>query len=153
MIRHVDTLQKLYARTMHSSGCLLWTGKRYPNGYGALMRGGKWKLAHRVSWELHNGEIPEGLYVCHRCDVAACVNPEHLFLGTPADNTADMLAKKRNRPCRGEAAGKARLTEAAVMSIRASVDAGALHKTVARAFGISRKQVSVIVNRLQWAHI
>lgn len=74
------------------SGCWIWTGRVMErNGYGTLGR----NLAHRISWKLHSGPIPKGLYVLHRCDVSCCVNPEHLFLGTQLDNVRDMMAKGR----------------------------------------------------------
>lgn len=74
-------------------GCWLWNGSSLERGYGRF-RG---SLAHRVSWVLHNGPIPDGMHVCHRCDVTACVNPAHLFLGTALDNIRDMHAKGRDR--------------------------------------------------------
>lgn len=80
--------------------CWLWTGFRDRNGYGRIRKGSKksdpTRTAHRHAWEMFNGSIPDGLLVCHKCDVANCVNPAHLFLGSTADNVADRVAKGRS---------------------------------------------------------
>lgn len=84
-----------------NSGCFLWIGSIWPPGhrtsygYGQVRRNGRLVSAHRVAWELTNGAIPSGLLVLHHCDVTCCVNPDHLFLGTYADNIADMVQKGR----------------------------------------------------------
>jgi hypothetical protein len=83
-----------------NSGCWLWEGSQNGNGYGHIGLGGTGGgngLVHRLMWELHNGTVPDGLWVLHRCDVRACCNPDHLFLGTPLDNMQDMHAKGRGR--------------------------------------------------------
>ena len=77
------------------SGCIEWTGAKTATGYGRAHAGGKHWLAHRLFYTVYRGEIPKGMYVCHSCDVPSCVNPEHLFLGTQADNLRDMDAKGR----------------------------------------------------------
>lgn len=77
------------------SGCWLWHGSKMVNGYGLVWSGERMESAHRTSWRIHRGEIPDGLFVCHTCDVRNCVNPDHLFLGTNTDNMRDCSAKGR----------------------------------------------------------
>lgn len=76
-------------------GCQIWTAATSMKGYGQFNKGGKDYLAHRASWTISHGPIPAGLWVLHRCDTPPCINPDHLFLGTAADNTADMIRKGR----------------------------------------------------------
>lgn len=84
----------------NSNGCKIWLAGKAHFGYGKIKSGGTFSpnlLAHRVAWMLANGPIPKGLCVLHKCDVPACVNPEHLFLGTKADNNEDKMCKGRHR--------------------------------------------------------
>lgn len=78
------------------NGCWLWTGSVYPNGYGRLTVKNRSKLAHRLSVELHKGQIPIGMFVCHKCDIKNCVSPHHLFVGTAKDNSIDLASKGLN---------------------------------------------------------
>lgn len=85
-----------WSRVDNTGECWLWTGSQR-DGYGRLLFQGRFKLAHRVAWELTNGPIPDGLYVCHTCDNPPCVRPAHLFVGSQQDNLNDMVAKGRSR--------------------------------------------------------
>jgi len=79
------------------TGCVEWMKSTTNQGYGRIWGNGLMLLTHRVTWELTNGPIPDGMFVCHKCDNTSCCNIEHLFLGTPKDNTTDMLAKGRRQ--------------------------------------------------------
>lgn len=133
-------------------GCWEWSGFRDPNGYGRLNIGNVPKLAHRISWELHRGEITSADHILHRCDNPSCVRPEHLFKGDHALNMADKMAKKRHRygVSRGEANPHSRLTEDQVKEIRASTGAS---ERVGLLYGISGRNVRDIRNRKSWRHV
>ena len=130
------------------SDCWLWTASTLPSEYGQFGVDGKVKKAHRVSWELHKGPIPEGLCVCHKCDVPSCVNPNHLFLGTNAENSRDMA--KKGRAPRGERSGHAKVTEDQVRAIRADTR---LQREIAPDYGLSQATISQIKLRSRWAHV
>lgn len=137
--------------------CWEWTGARNHKGYGCGVRVGDGRLlAHRHSWEIHNGRpIPDGLLVCHHCDNPPCVNPAHLFLGTTKDNTRDAMAKGRLAPppgLRGSQNGTAKLTEAEVQEIRRRYAAGGIAMAaLGQEFGIGAPHVHDIVHRKCWA--
>ena len=133
-----------------TTGCILWTGKRDKDGYGTLSWQKQPRRAHRMAWEIAHGPIPAGLFVCHTCDVPSCVNPDHLFLGTPADNMRDRDRKGRLATRPGVKMWNAKLTDSDIQAMRRSPEPQA---KIAAAFGINQGQVSKIRRRLAWAHV
>ena len=137
--------------------CWEWAGYCDNNGYGRIGEGGKRGrilIASRLSWELHNGPIPDGLWVLHRCDNPSCVNPGHLFLGTQRDNVLDMYAKGRGNRPRGEAHVCARLTAEAIAEIRSTYMRGSIsQRALGQQFGVSNVAISRIVRHKTWAHV
>lgn len=129
-----------------SEGCWLWSGTVADTGYGVLSVARKKYGAHRVSYEIFNGPIPEGLFVCHSCDVRRCVQPAHLEAGTQAKNLGDMVA--RGRSMTGSKNPAAKLSDADVVTIRerwAARPAGLTQSVLAAEYGIKQSQVSRIV--------
>jgi hypothetical protein len=104
---------RFWANVHQTDGCWLWTAGTNKQGYGRLHIAGKATLAHRFSWTIANGVVPDRLCVLHHCDTPPCVRPDHLFLGTRQDNDTDKILK--DRVPRGERAGPARLTEQQVL--------------------------------------
>ena len=123
--------------------CWPWTGRTNESGYGRFKDG----MAHRVAYELINGPIPGGYVIRHRCDNPACCNPNHLLIGTSADNTAD--AVERGRLAIGERHGRTRLTEEQVHYIRRNPE-GRTQATLARKFGVSPSTISYIRSGRNW---
>ena len=146
----VTLKERFDSKVQRTEGCWLWIAALHGKGYGHMRVAGKVEKAHRVSYEIFNGPIPYGMMVLHTCDNPRCVNPDHLFLGTNKDNMADMAAKGRGNAPRGEEQHLARLTEAAVQSIRASRKPGI---ALARDFGISPQTVCDVRKRKTWKHI
>ena len=171
-----------WVRVHKTDSCWLWKGTKRRRGYGAVhIHGNKYLSAHRVSWILANGPIPPGFCVCHSCDNPPCVRPEHLFLGTNAENTADSTAKGRRasgdrngarlypervsqgirdsisrmsgpRPPFGIAHGSAKLSEDAVRNIRRAYLAGKRQQELADRYGVSQVAISKIVLMKTWKH-
>ena len=129
--------------------CWTWTASKLTHGYGAFGVGMKRISAHRFSWTLHFGEIPKGMVVCHKCDNPPCVNPNHLFLGTDADNQRDK--KLKGRSARGESNSKAKLTEDNVQEIRRLIKDGLSSRKIAERFGVRHAAILTIKNGKNWS--
>ena len=138
--------------TAGPNGCWTWTAGCTRKGYGVFKLDGATEMAHRTSWMFEHGPIPDGLFVLHHCDNPPCVNPDHLRLGTHADNMRDRNEKGRaaSNPQPGESHGRAKLTEADVLAIRAD---SRTHRAIAAEYGVSRRQISYVKNRKLWTHI
>lgn len=130
--------------------CWEWQGAKGSGGYGHISDGGKLRSAHRVSYELSVGPVPEGMCVCHRCDNRPCVNPRHLFAGTHQDNMDDMARKGRNAQPKGEAKPNAKLTDADVRAIRSSPKP---KKSLAEKYDIDLGTIYKIKARQAWSHV
>lgn len=147
MVTLKERFEKYVGKT---AGCWEWTGHRERSGYGRLFVSGAPERAHRISFRLHKGIVPDGMCVCHTCDNRSCVNPVHLFLGTRADNNADMRLKGRARGKKGEKHHLAKLTADQVRAIRNLPQSNV---AIAKQFGVSRLAVWEIRTRRTWSHI
>lgn len=134
-----------------SGDCWLWNKAIADTGYGILNFNGKTIAAHRLSYKLHKGEIPKGLFVMHSCDVRACINPDHLRLGTNADNVADMVSK--GRIARGMTRRDCKLSDNDVLEIRRLCGDGIPHKDIALMFGVARPTITQIGNFKKRIHV
>ncbi len=139
-------------KSKKAKDCWKWLAAKSKFGYGKIRRpGGEDDTAHRVSWELHNGPIPEGQCVLHKCDNPSCTNPKHLFLGDTQDNKDDCVAKGRHS--RGEKVNTAKLTEQEVLAIREACAKGANKEKLATKYRVGRSTIFRIASRKIWKHI
>ncbi len=147
--------QRFWAKVLKTEGCWLWQGAKNIQGYGKLGRGKKQEgtiAAHRLSYELTFGPIPEGKYILHKCDNPGCVRPDHLFIGSQTDNLIDMTLKghRRFRTHSGENNGRAKLTLAQVNKIRGRFAKGELRSSLAKEYEVNWSTINRIVKHIRW---
>ena len=152
-------MERFLAKVDKTGGCWEWTAYKRPllrgrhkgdPGYGLFWFRGKVAQAHRVAYTLFVGEIPDGLCVCHRCDNRGCVNPDHLFLGTVADNNKDKERKGRAYYLKGENHGSAKLTQGQVDQIRIELAEGVSQRVLAKKYNVSWPSISYIKTGKTW---
>lgn len=132
-------------------GCWYWTGS-VRNGYGTILIPDK-KVpvsTHRLSYQFHKGPIPDGLFVCHRCDNPLCINPDHLFLGTAADNNQDRTRKGRGRAPKGPSHRNSKFTESDIINIRSS---SLMPSQIAKKYSVAHATIANIVRRKSYKDI
>jgi len=142
MKKTLGQIEKFWERVIKHGGglCWEWTGSKDDKGYGFFAD----TRAHRFSYQLHFGEIPEGLCVCHECDNPSCCNPDHLFLGTHRDNMRDMVRKGR-----GKNRNHVKLTLEQVVEIRSMAKKFTRAKIAAR-FGVCKSNINWIIKGVTW---
>ena len=151
-IRHLSLKERLDRLSKaDAGGCRIWQGRPNGEGYGHHFWKGKIHRAHRLSWEVANGRpVPPGMVICHKCDVPLCINPDHLFLGTDADNMADKMKKGRHRFFSGEDNRASRLTAEKVIAIRN--DQRSVEK-IGRDYGVSPSTIQAVRKRITWKDV
>jgi len=142
--------ERLDLKTVKGSGCWEWTGTINHYGYGVLCYRRKYQVAHRWSYIANKGPIPEGSVVCHKCDNTRCVNPDHLFLGTQADNVRDMISKGRMVNRYDKHGIKLNPYKVEIIHELAQI-VGLTHKNIANFVGVSRSLVGLVINKKRWA--
>jgi hypothetical protein len=152
MILTLEPKARLLNRVVEDNGCWIWVGAKSGSGYGKVFFTRKeYILAHRLSYQLFIGEIPKGLFICHKCDTPACVNPDHLFAGTAADNVADKVSKGRQGM--GEKIKQSKLKPENIIAIRAEYKSGEMQRHIAKRHGVHFATNSDIITGKTWKHI
>ena len=174
--------KNFWKRVSKTDSCWNWIGAKDKDGYGSFSLRYATERSHRISYRIHAGRIPNGILVCHNCDNPSCVNPAHLFLGTPQDNMDDKVEKGRvprgrnhysvthpeklargersgsfthpEKICRGESHGRAKLTAEKVLRIRSRfANGGISQKQLALESGVGTATMNKIIHRAYWSHI
>lgn len=143
---------RFWPKVNKTDGCWLWTASLNKGGYGQLSIGHAMpRVAHRVSWEINVGPIPDGMCVLHKCDVRNCVRPDHLFIGTQLENIED--ARLKGRVARGPQKSDTKLKEADVKKIRELIAEGETNVSIAKMFSVERNNIRCIRNGTIWAWV
>lgn len=155
--RHQNPEQRFWNNVQKSEGCWIWLGSKDSSGYGTFKIKGTNISAHRFSWIVHFGAIPDGMNVLHDCptgDNPACVNPEHLWTGTHEQNMQDMSKKMRHHVFTGETNVNAKLTKEKVASMRAErCELGTSYKELGIKFGVTDGTACKVCSRQTWKHV
>lgn len=155
--RKITAQEKIEERSsIKENGCIEWNLKINRSGYASMQHDGKSWLVHRLVWTFKHGEIPEGMCICHKCDNRKCINIDHLFIGTHADNMQDMAQKGRSNSGRyhGEMHGLSKLTESDIHEIRSALSSAkskdGTSGRLAIQYGVSESTISLIKNNKIW---
>ena len=138
------------------TGCHIWSGSTNVGGYatsGRAQREQGTTIVHRALFNFVYGGVSSGLYVCHRCDTPCCVNPDHLFLGSPSDNARDRAVKCRSAPKKGEQNGRSRLTNQDVKKIKSLLTTNLRQREIGEMLGVDQTVISGIKTKKTWGHI
>ena len=155
MINFTDKdIQRFWSKVdinLNNNSCWEWTACHNLKRYGLFYFSNKMYSAHRIAYMIERGNIPEEMFVCHRCDNPTCVNPNHLFIGTYLDNVRDRDIKNRN--AKGSKQSKAKLTEEVIPVIRELLREGFSQQNIAYKYGVSQVQISLIKSGKIWKHV
>jgi hypothetical protein len=162
----INLEKSFWSKVNKTEGCWIWTAGKNHDGYGYFRHNNSHSRAHRVSYQLHFGDIPRGLFICHKCDNRSCVNPSHLFVGTAKENSVDM--KEKGRSCagekspsrrfpenyQGEKSGMHKLKLDEVMYIKSSYGKnGHTQTSLAKQFGVTQSAVWCVLRGKTWSHV
>lgn len=150
----ISISEKLTRHNVSDNGCWIWNSTKDKDGYGVFTHHRNKQIrAHRASYEFYVGDIPDGAFICHKCDTPACINPNHLFIGTAKENTRDMITKGRKASLCGSDHRLSKLTESNVIEIRKLHTYGLAHSEIAKCYGVVFQTISSVVRRKTWGGI
>lgn len=146
--------ERFLEKVIKTDTCWLWIGNKNIFGYGVFFKDGKNRRAHRISYELYKGQIPDNLLVCHKCDVRNCVNPDHLFLGTAQENIQDAYAKGKFKDHCGEKSHYHKLDANKVKLIRELYIPNVFPMSkLAEMFSVNHTSIHNIISYKTWKNV